>query len=485
MKRKAKKRNLKKDNEQRQRLVDLDIDEISLVDKPAIAEEFIITKRVEGKGKPTMKISKAKEIQKGVFWKRAMKKDAEGTKHGDSCAFCGITTEDEAKSVGMGLRSGVCFKCAVANMEHGVLDACIDGTFDLEKFKKDHPEVTLFTKADADDADDGKGKDGKKGKGKKKAKAKAADEAEGDSEADPDEDESEGDSEAEGDEAESDEDESEDGDEAEGDEDESDEDESDEDGDDEAEGDEAESDEDESEDGDEAEGDEDGEGESEDEPPAADPASKTTEQRLGEMEGMLASSMDFHEQTVKALHQTGMLALHTLELNLKSLTPEQAKLVKELKEKIKTFRGTVQKAGAKISASRLQTLRDVVDRLATLIQSVAGEAGKDGKTGGKKTKKSVSSDGDSAVLAQLQEMQKSFETALAGKDAAITKLTNRLDDLDAFGGASTEIEDDDDSDDSDDSDSEDEGGSVFKDFGPLTEVSKRINKHTRITTKKK
>ena len=73
MKTKLKKRNLKKDDSKMQRLVDIEIDEISLVDKPAIGEEFIITKSVEGgkavkKKKGKAKKTTGKNIQ--IHWDR-------------------------------------------------------------------------------------------------------------------------------------------------------------------------------------------------------------------------------------------------------------------------------------------------------------------------------------------------------------------------------------------------------------------------------
>ena len=161
-----KKIRLKKDNNKRQRLTDIDIDEISLVDKPAIEDEFIITKRIskkeriamakkknkkskssKKKSKKTKKgqltsLTKVKEIQKKAFWGQTLEKSLEED-HGDFCCFCGISEETEAETIKMGLMKGVCFKCAVNHMEKGVLEDCLSEKFDVDKFAKKNPKIKI------------------------------------------------------------------------------------------------------------------------------------------------------------------------------------------------------------------------------------------------------------------------------------------------------------------------------------------------------
>lgn len=458
MAKKKKKVKLRKDHNKRERLVDIEIDEISLVDKPAIEDEFIITKNVNGKKrgkavakKKVIKIKTAKEIQKGVFWKRQFKKDAEGTEHGEHCVLCGMSKAKENEDIGMGLRHSICFKCAVLHMEKGVLESCLSGNFDLELFKEKHPNVKIHTKAEADDDGD------EDSEGDGDAAAEAGD---GDSEGTapasttktdpPAKDEGNEDSEEDEDESE---DESE-----------------------------AEEDEDSEEDGD---SDEDSEDESEDEDESSTKKGKgkgivgklnkrvkALEKSLEDVLVMLEGAAEFHEAASMMLNQQAELLVGALEMVMMlEMGEDQAEAAKSLQIKLKKFRGTVRKAGAKISAGRLQTLRDIADKLSSLIQSVAGEA-IGGKTGGKKGKtKSVELE---SLTTQIADLKKSN----SDKDTVLKKLTDRLDDLEAFGDASSELDEDED----DDSESEGSRGSVFKGFGPLKDVSDRMQKSTRTST---
>ena len=56
------------------------------------------------------------------------------------CKFCGISAEDEAKATGLGLLCSCCFTCAVEREEKGVFEACIEGTFDFDKYKEENPD---------------------------------------------------------------------------------------------------------------------------------------------------------------------------------------------------------------------------------------------------------------------------------------------------------------------------------------------------------
>jgi len=192
---------------------------------------------------------------------------------------------------------------------------------------------------------------------------------------------------------------------------------------------------------------------------------------------LLEGAAEFHEQAVIMLNQQAELLVGALEMVMMlEMGDTQVQQADELRQELKNFHGTVQKAGAKISSSRLQTLRDIAEKLTALIQSVAGESQKQGgKKGGKQAKKkSVEME---SLTKELSELKKSVAT----KDEELKKMVDRLDDLEAFGDASQEIDDED-----DDSDSSSETeGSVFKDFGPLKGVTDRIQKHTRISTIRK
>jgi len=107
----------------KKRLESLEVDELSLVDKPAIEQTFIVTK--------SMTDNKF-DIKKTAGWKSVVKKSASG----DECKFCGITKEDDT----MGLICSVCFFCAVDREKNGVFDDCIAGTFDFDKYLVEHGE---------------------------------------------------------------------------------------------------------------------------------------------------------------------------------------------------------------------------------------------------------------------------------------------------------------------------------------------------------
>ena len=202
---------------------------------------------------------------------------------------------------------------------------------------------------------------------------------------------------------------------------------------------------------------------------------------------MLAGSMEFHEQAVSMLSQQAELMMGALEMILMGAAgAEQSEATVtaagELKSKIKSFRKSVQKAGAKISAGRLQTLQDIAEKLTALIQSVSSDVkeAQGGKKGSKKNKKSIVTSTD---LDSLKQEIADLKKSVSGKDEQLEKLANRLDDFEAFGEGSAGM-DDDELDEDDDSDSS-EGESVFKGFGPLGATVDRMEKRTRTVTKKK
>jgi hypothetical protein len=114
------------------RIVDLEVDENSLVDKPAIGESFFLIKRMkDGTIAPLPK----EIIQKASGWMESVKKSE--TNAPDTCVFCKVEGGREPK---LGLLCSVCFSCASERIDKGVFDACIEGTFDIEKYRVENPD---------------------------------------------------------------------------------------------------------------------------------------------------------------------------------------------------------------------------------------------------------------------------------------------------------------------------------------------------------
>ena len=126
-----------KDKKGVKRIVNLTVNEFSPVDKPAIGEEFIVVKSLNGKRIP----DPLKDvIEKGMSWK-SVQKDAnsEGV-----CSFCKVDGGSEPK---LGLKCGVCFSCAFDRIEQGVFDQCLAGTFSFDEYQKSFPEEFQAEKA--------------------------------------------------------------------------------------------------------------------------------------------------------------------------------------------------------------------------------------------------------------------------------------------------------------------------------------------------
>jgi len=176
---------------------------------------------------------------------------------------------------------------------------------------------------------------------------------------------------------------------------------------------------------------------------------------------------------------------------------EQANLLKSEMVKFGELEKDIQKAGAKISAGRLSALKDIASKLNALIRSVASQSaeekgcagGAGGKKGGKTTKKALTQDIET-LKSQFVEVQKAMEGKGEGQQVAeikkqleeavskVSALANRLSDLEKGAGASTSIEDD-------ESTNQPSGNStsksVFSGFGPLADVTKRIEKTQRVS----
>lgn len=116
----------------RKRIVDLEVDENSLVDKPAIGETFFVIKSL--KGGAAMMVTK-ELIEKASGWSAKINKAVDHT--GEACLFCKEAGGREPK---IGLLCSVCFTCAFERTDKGVFDECVGGTFDLAAYQKKYPD---------------------------------------------------------------------------------------------------------------------------------------------------------------------------------------------------------------------------------------------------------------------------------------------------------------------------------------------------------
>lgn len=187
------------------------------------------------------------------------------------------------------------------------------------------------------------------------------------------------------------------------------------------------------------------------------------EKNLGEVETMLAQSLDLHEVVAANLNEILALQMNALDVVMMMIQEDQtseqpasdqppsegeapttmASITEQIRGSIKAVKVEISKAGAKISRGRLQLLRDIASKLGELIQSVdvADEAAS--KVGKKGTKKAE----------VLKTVQKSFES-LTGeigglKDVSdelrekLTGIEERLKGVESTAGASDAIDDDD------------------------------------------
>ena len=115
------------------RIIELEVHEQSLVDMPAIGEEFVVVKSMKG---DQMLLNK-ETILKSRTWLSDITKDVATE---EPCVFC---EEKGGRDPKIGLKCGVCFSCAMDRIDKGVFDQCIEGSFDFEKFKAQYPDEFL------------------------------------------------------------------------------------------------------------------------------------------------------------------------------------------------------------------------------------------------------------------------------------------------------------------------------------------------------
>lgn len=417
----SKKKPIKKERQVKE-LFDLEIDEVSAVDKPAIGEEFYITKSVKNKKGATVK---EKPIKKSVAWKQVVSKGV--SDENTHCVFCGITHEEEAEQLGMGLIKGVCFECACEN--EGVFDAIMNDSFDAEQFQKDNPEIELklsLQKEDDSDEDEDTDEEG---------------DEEEESEDDSDEEESEEDEE----ESEDDSDE-----------------------------------EDESKKSKTPASVKDQTSQESNDELDLEKKVEKLEKNLEEVSAMLERSLELHDIAAMALNEIVGLTFGSLDglmMMMEEQMSEDSKakeLFNEIIESIKSDKLIVSKKGAKISGKRMAVLREISEKLGELIASVMGEAEK-----GNKMKKSADE-----IQKSLEEMKEELKQSIEDSSSSIKedidkkleRLDSKLKHIEESGGGTFDLGDEDEEDDEEEQETE---KSIFSSVVGLDDITKSIERKRR------
>lgn len=416
-------------------LFDIEIDEVSAVDSPAIGESFYITKSVN---KKTTKKGNAmgKPVTKSSAWKGTVKKSEGECTH---CVFCGITKDEEAEQLGAGLIKNVCFECALEHHEKGVFDACIEGTFSAQKFKEDNPDMEMFLEVPTAKSEDDAGED------------------------DEEDESGEEDSGASDDEGSSDED----GGSSDDEDDSSDED------DDEEEGEEGSDDTAKS---DKNKGSKPGQ--------ESDVVEKLTK-RVEEVEAMLERTLELHDVAAGALNEVVALTFASLDAIMaiaeerveESNDEKTQSLFSEINDSIKSVREDVTKAGAKISGKRMAVLREISEKLTELITSVLGQ----------EATKGLSKAADDKLQKSLEELKKSFQDELStvkeDYETRLKEVTEKLEDVEQAGGGSFDLGDDDTTSTQTVVEDEDTEKSVFAGVIDVKDIQKKIDRKKRNLTR--
>lgn len=223
------------------------------------------------------------------------------------------------------------------------------------------------------------------------------------------------------------------------------------------------------------------------------------EKSLVDVEAMMAQSLQLHEMVTVHLNEMLSLNLGALDavmMMMEEQTPDETatapaaadnqtmSLITEIRESVKAVRQQVLKAGAKMSRTRLQALRDIAAKLTELITSVEPVSTDD-------TEKNAGGKKKAALLAVTKQFQSSLETVTAelgdcmnkqGElQKSLTKLDERLKGVEQTAGASDAI-DDDDSDDGQKPDSSREK-SVFHGLIPVDTIRESVRKRSESAKK--
>lgn len=225
------------------------------------------------------------------------------------------------------------------------------------------------------------------------------------------------------------------------------------------------------------------------------------EKNTQELQEMLATSLDFHDQAAQALNSVVVITMAALEM-LVDMSEEDmveepaateagaaadvsaaAKSVGEIRTLCKQFQEDVKKAGAKISSSRMALLQDIATKLNALISSVSADEGKGGKKGKKKSVVVMES-----LKQQIVDLKKSFTDVESEKEQLkkqVAEQATRLGEIENTAGASAGIGDDEE----EDSESESEGDktknkSVFAGLIPVEQIKERHQKRQDFLNRK-
>lgn len=408
----------------KKRIVDLEVEELSVVDKPAIGEGFFLIKRADG----TADEEATKEaLMKGSHW--LTKNKSEISKVG-VCHFCKEEGGSEPK---IGLRCGVCFSCAVERQAKGVFDECLEGSFDIVSYKEKYGEESM-SKSDEDAK--------KEGDESKEDQAKPEQDQE---EKKPDDENQEASEDSESDEKSDDKEED--------------------------------SQEDSSEEGD---------GKEEPQKTAKMQNPSTVEEVIKlnnelrknneELQGLLEQMLVVGENNAESTSVMMGLVVSALELTALSTdgqdeqSDEQeaevasASRLSEIVDEIKAFKSDISKSGAKISQSRLKVLQEIAEKLSDLLHSVT-ERKKDGKR-----RKKHKSDG---LVSRIKSLENSIEAIRSESTDKFGDLAKKINDLENTAGASDAIDDELDE---NGIQKKDSSQSIFKDVIGMNDIKMSIAK---------
>lgn len=232
--------------------------------------------------------------------------------------------------------------------------------------------------------------------------------------------------------------------------------------------------------------------------PAAAPAEGDVVKRLiaveknyTDLQEMLATSLDFHDQAAQALNSVVVITMAALEMLVEMAAEEDmpgdnaedaasssdvsvtanTKSLGEVRDLCKKFQEDVKKAGAKISSSRMALLNDIATKLNALISSVAGEEGKGKKKGKKKSAVVIET-----LKTQIEDLKKSFTDVQSEKDELkkqVGEQATRLGEIESTAGASAGIGDDADEESEEESEDKTKNKSVFAGLIPVEQIKER------------
>lgn len=208
---------------------------------------------------------------------------------------------------------------------------------------------------------------------------------------------------------------------------------------------------------------------------AMEGVAKQTTKSLAEMQETLEGLLELHDMAAGAMN--AMLAMTVnafqmcagmMEMGEAEMVEAQVKSLADIKKTLGESQVEVQKAGAKISSSRLAVLQEIATKLTSLLAEVQAAA-KEGKKGGKK--KSEDMEAVEKRASDLEGQLKAANDELKTTKEDVTKLANRLNELETSAGASSAVEGDED--DSESSSNQTQTKSVFSGLIPLDEIKKR------------